>query len=267
MVTARDEGKGREDGEQLLTDRLKTLGQGVIYCDNIMPKSELGESLLDRLGKMMSAGGEGKGRGDGEQLLTSRLKKSDQGVIHCYNRMPKSELGVSQLDRLGTMVTASDEGKGKGESERVPEEYWRAGGQNGEAPWETIAGEVSAMLNAHYRTCKLTTKHEYVISHTHSRTCILTRKRYDYPYLRAAIASLRTGERSGRCSLGLLLHTGTTTMGNGCSLGLLLHTGATSMGNVSGAMSAGKVEECGDFAFFAEMSTLDISAESAKFFL
>ena len=91
------------------------------------------------------------------------------------------------------------------------------------------------MLNAHYRTCNLTPKHEYVILHTHSRTCTLPRKRYDYPYLRAATASLRTGERSDRCPLGLLLHTGATPMGNGnCSLGLPLHTGATSKGNISG---------------------------------
>ncbi len=68
---------------------------------------------------MVTAGDEGKGRGDGEQLLTDRLKKSDQGVIHCYNRMPKSELGVSQLDRLGTIVTARDEGKGIGDCEQL----------------------------------------------------------------------------------------------------------------------------------------------------
>ena len=133
------------------------------------------------------------------------------------------------------------------------------------------------MLNAHYRTCNLTPKHVYVISHTHSRTCTAFRKRYDYSYLRAAIASLSMGERSGRCSLGLLLHPGATPMGNGnCSLRLQSHTGATSMGNVSDwsgiqlhfvATSAGNLEESGEFAFFAEMSTLDISAESAEFFL
>ena len=121
------------------------------------------------------------------------------------------------------------------------------------------------MLNAHYRTCNLTPKHECVISHTHSRTCILTRKRYDYPYLRAAIASLRTGERSGRCPLGLLLHTGATPMGNGCSLGLHLHTGvwATSLG----LRPRARWRKAANFPFFAEMSTLDISAESAKKFV
>ena len=119
MVTARDEGKGRRDGEQLLTDRLKTLEQGVIYCDNTMPKSELGVSQLDRLGMMVTAGDEGKGRGDGEQLLTSRLKNSDQGVIHCYNRMPKSELGASRPDRLGKMMLAGGEGKCRGDGEQL----------------------------------------------------------------------------------------------------------------------------------------------------
>ena len=89
MVTARDEGKGRGDGEQLLTSRLKNSEQGVIHCYNRKPKNELGASQLDRLGMMVSAGDEGKSRGDGEQLLTSRLKKSEQGVIYCYNRMPK----------------------------------------------------------------------------------------------------------------------------------------------------------------------------------
>ena len=127
----------------------------------------------------------------------------------------------------------------------------RAGGHKGWASWEMICGKVSAMLNAHYRTCNLTSKHGCVISHTHSRTCTLPRKCYDYSYLRAAIASLSKGERSGRCSLGLLLHTGPTSMGNGsCSLGLHLHTGATSTGNVSGwpssqshiAMSAGNAQ-------------------------
>ena len=73
---------------------------------------------------------------------------------------------------------------------------------------------------------------------------------------------LSKGKRSGRCSLGLLLHTGATPMDNGiCSLGLLLHTGATSMGNVrdlsgsqphSGATTAGNVEESGDLAFLRQ---------------
>ena len=85
-------------------------------------------------------------------------------------------------------------------------------------------------LNAHYRTCNLTPKHVCAISHTHFRTCTALRKRYDYSYLRAVIASLRKGERSGRCSPGLL-HTGATSMGNGsCSLGQS-HNGATSMGS------------------------------------
>ena len=137
-----------------------------------MPKSELGASQLDRLGMMVTAGDEGKSREDGEQLLTDRLKQMDQGVIHCYNRRPKRELGASQLDRLGTMVTAGDEGKGKGEGGRAPGEYWRAGGHRGMATWEMIAGEV-AMLNTHYRTCNLSPKHVYGISHTHFRTCTL----------------------------------------------------------------------------------------------
>ena len=89
MVTAGDKGKGRGDGEQLLTSRLNISDQGVIHCYNRMPKSELGVSQLDRLGMMMAAGDEGKGRGDGEQLLINRLEKSDQGVIHFYNRKPK----------------------------------------------------------------------------------------------------------------------------------------------------------------------------------
>ena len=68
---------------------------------------------------MVTARDEGEGRGDGEQWLTNRLKNSDQGVIHCYNRSPKGELGASQLDRLGTMVTAGDEGKGRGDGEQL----------------------------------------------------------------------------------------------------------------------------------------------------
>ena len=139
-----------------------------------MPKSELGASQLDRLGMMGTAGDEGKGRGDGEQLLTDRLKNSDHGVIHCYNRRPKSELGASRLDRLDTKVIAGDEGKGREEGERVPGEYWRAGGHKGMAPWEMIAGSV-VMLNTHYRTCNLTPKHVYGISHMHF-TCTLSSK-------------------------------------------------------------------------------------------
>jgi hypothetical protein len=100
-----------DDGEQSQANRLIKLDQGIFHSNARMPKIRLGASLLDRLGTKVIAGDEGKGRGDGEQLLTSRLKNSDQGVIHRYNRMPKSELGASQLDRLGTMVTAGDEGK------------------------------------------------------------------------------------------------------------------------------------------------------------
>ena len=62
MEMVRVEGKRREDGEQLLTDRLIILDQGVTNCYNRKPKSELGASQPDRLGKMMLAGGEGKGR-------------------------------------------------------------------------------------------------------------------------------------------------------------------------------------------------------------
>ena len=83
-----------------------------------MPKGELGASQLDRLGMMVTAGDEGKGRGDCEQSLTSRLKVSDQGVIHCYNRMPKGELGASQVDKIVTKEIAGDEGKGRGDNER-----------------------------------------------------------------------------------------------------------------------------------------------------
>ena len=119
LVTAEDEDKCRGDAEQLLTTRLKTLNQGVIHCYNRKPKGELGASQLDRLGMMLTAGDEGKGRGDGEQLLTSRLKNLDQGTIYCYIRMPKSELGASQLDRLGTMVTAGDDGKDRGDGEQL----------------------------------------------------------------------------------------------------------------------------------------------------
>ena len=68
---------------------------------------------------MMTAGDEGKGGGDGEQLITVRLKKSDQGVILCYIKTPKSEPGASQLDRLGMTVTAGDEGKGRGDGEQL----------------------------------------------------------------------------------------------------------------------------------------------------
>ncbi len=79
MVTAGDEGQGRGDGKQLLTDRLKITDQGVIHCYTRTPKSELGASQLDRLGMMVTAGDEGKGRGDGEQLLTDRLKIRTKG--------------------------------------------------------------------------------------------------------------------------------------------------------------------------------------------
>ena len=82
-----------------------------------MPKNELGISQLGRLGTMVTARDEGKGRGDGEQLATDQLKNTDQVGIHCYNRMSKSELGASQLDRLDTMVTAGDDGKDIGDGE------------------------------------------------------------------------------------------------------------------------------------------------------
>ncbi len=113
------EDKSRGDGKHLLTNRLKNSDQGVILCYIRTPKSELGASQLDRLGMMVTAGDEGKGREDGEQLLTSRLKKTDQGTIYRYIRTPKSERGASQLDRPGKMMTAGDEGKGRGEGEQL----------------------------------------------------------------------------------------------------------------------------------------------------
>ena len=59
---------------------------------------------------MAMASGEGKGRVDGQQLLTDRLKTLDQG-FHCIARTLKIELGASLLDRLGTMAMASCEVK------------------------------------------------------------------------------------------------------------------------------------------------------------
>ena len=115
MAVASGEGKGRLDGQQLLTDRLKTLDQGVFHCIARTRKIELGASLLalDRLSTMAMASGEGKGRGDGQQLLTDRLKTLGQGVFLCIARTLKIELGVSPLDRLGMMAMASGEGKGR----------------------------------------------------------------------------------------------------------------------------------------------------------
>ena len=74
MAIAGDEGKGRGDSEQLLTDRFITLDQGGCHCSTRTLKIELGASRLDRLGRKAMTGDEGKGRGDGEQLLTDRLK-------------------------------------------------------------------------------------------------------------------------------------------------------------------------------------------------
>ena len=68
-----------DEGEQSQANRLIKLDQWVFHSDARMPKSELGASLLDRLGTKVIAGDEGKGRGDGEQLLTDRLKQLDQG--------------------------------------------------------------------------------------------------------------------------------------------------------------------------------------------
>ena len=78
-MTECDEGKGGGDSEQLLTDRLKTSEQGVFHCTARTLKIELGASPLDRLSMMVVAGGEGKGRIYGEQLLADRFRTIDQG--------------------------------------------------------------------------------------------------------------------------------------------------------------------------------------------
>ena len=103
----------------MLTDRLKTLSQGVFHCIARTLKIELGASLLalDILGTMAMASGEGKGRGDGQQLLTDRLKTLDQEIFHYIARTRKIELGASLLDRLGTMAMASSECKGRKDGE------------------------------------------------------------------------------------------------------------------------------------------------------
>ena len=118
-MVAGDDGKRKGDGEQLLTDRLKQLDQGVFHSNARMPKIELGASLLDRLGTKAVACDEGKDGGDSEQLLTNRLKTTEQGVFHCIARTLKIELGASllALDRLGTKMIAGDEGKGRGDGE------------------------------------------------------------------------------------------------------------------------------------------------------
>ena len=79
MATDCEEGKGRGDSEQLLTNRLITLDQMGFHCITRTLKIELGASRLDRLSTMAIAGDEGKGRGDSEQLLTDRLITLDQG--------------------------------------------------------------------------------------------------------------------------------------------------------------------------------------------
>ncbi len=84
----------------------------------------------------------------------------------------KIELGTSQLNRLIMTVSAVERVKARRElkgSGRV----LAIRGHNVEAPWETIAGEVSVMLNTQYRTCNLTKKYEYAISPTHSTACTL----------------------------------------------------------------------------------------------
>ena len=45
-----------------------------------MLKIDVGVSWLDRLGKKVTETDKGKGGGDSEQLLTDRLKTSEQGV-------------------------------------------------------------------------------------------------------------------------------------------------------------------------------------------
>ena len=79
-----------------------------------MLKIDVCVSWLDRLGKKVTETDQGKGGGDSEQLLTDRLKTSEQGVFHYIVRTLKIELGASllALDRLGTMAMASVEGKG-----------------------------------------------------------------------------------------------------------------------------------------------------------
>ena len=74
MAVESGEGKGRLDGQQLLTDRLKTLDQGFSHCIVRTLKIELGASPLDRLSMMTVASGEGKGKLGSQQLLTDRLK-------------------------------------------------------------------------------------------------------------------------------------------------------------------------------------------------
>ena len=68
----------------------------------------------------MSECDEGKGGGDSEQLLTNRLKTTEQEVFHCIARALKIELGESllALNRLGKMAMVSGEGKGRGDGEQ-----------------------------------------------------------------------------------------------------------------------------------------------------
>ena len=96
----------------------RKIGPMVNHCYSRTPKIELGASKPNRLGIKMLAGGEGKGRGDGEQLLTNRLKTLDQGVLHSNARMPKIEPDTDLLDRLGTLVIAGVDGKGRGDGEQ-----------------------------------------------------------------------------------------------------------------------------------------------------
>ena len=86
-----------------------------------MLKIDVGVSWLDRLGKKVTETDKGKGGGDSEQLLTDRLKTSEQGVFHCIVRTLKIELGASlpALDRLGTMAMESGEGKGRGDGQQL----------------------------------------------------------------------------------------------------------------------------------------------------
>ena len=52
-------------------------------------------------------------------MLIDQRITLDQGGFHCIARMPKIELGASRLDRLSTMATDCEEGKGRGDSEQL----------------------------------------------------------------------------------------------------------------------------------------------------
>ena len=70
----------------------------------LVGRRPLRESPRQQSVMLAIAGDEGKGRGEGEQLLIARLRTLDQGVFHCTARTLKIELGASTLEDRKSVV-------------------------------------------------------------------------------------------------------------------------------------------------------------------